>query len=443
MRIFILLALLLYPASAEILEVYPNPFNEEEEYVKILCNSNCTFTDFEKEMKFEKGIHYIAKNSTAFKNKFGFYPDAEGVSLSNNGELIALIEENSVEYFNWAWIYLDEGVIYFKERGKWDFRYEGWSSFEPIEDEVSGRLILCPCDYRLKGEGIVYAYTIYDTESFEGNFTFAVDSTPVGGIPLNVKMLEENSKVYYLKSKVYRNFHAKFAVVGNKVVITTENWKWDKRGIVVEFNSEKISEALKELFYNDLKCSAQPKSFKNYVKVERGKGKSFDFSGKVALYVMPENNPVFDFIRSAKKRLYVTAPTLDFEYFNGTPLLDEILNASKRGVDVKILVSYGDLEFLEEYGIEVEKLKNPKIHGKYLISDSSVLITSANLNKYGLKLNREIALKIEDEKLADKLAEEFLRDFKKGFDEREYLYLLLSSVGFFVAALIFLKRQQS
>ncbi|ADC64923.1 conserved hypothetical protein [Ferroglobus placidus DSM 10642] len=443
MRIFVLLLLLLYPASAEIIEVYPNPFKEEEEYVKIFCHGNCIFTDFEKEIKFGRGVHYLAKNATAFKDKFGFYPDADGISLSNNGELIALIEENSTEYFNWVWRYLDEGVVYYKENGKWDFRYEGWSSFKPVEDEVSGKLILCPCDYKLKGEGVVYSYTIYDAESFEGDFTFAVDANPVGGIPLNVKILEENNEVYYLKSKIYKNFHAKFAVVGDKVVITTENWKWDKRGVVVEFSSKKISKTLKDVFYNDLKYSSKPKSFKNYVKVERGNGKSFDFSGKVTLYVMPENNPVFDFIRNAKKRLYLVAPNIDFEYFNGTPLLDEILNASKRGVDVKILVSYGDLEFLENQGVEVEKLENPKIHGKYLISEDSVLITSANLNKYGLKLNREIALKIEDKKLADKLAEEFLRDFKKGFDEREYIYLLLSSIGFFVAVLIFLKRQQS
>ncbi len=436
----VFLLLLFTPTSAEILEVYPNPYNEEEEYVKILCESNCTFTDFEREFEFGEGVHYVAKNSTAFYHKFGFYPDAEGLSLANGGEEIVLKDGRKTETFNWAWLYLDEGVIYFKRNGSWDFKYENWSSFKPVRDSVAGRLILCPCDYRLEGSGIVYSYAIYDVDTFRGNFTFAVDSSPIGGVPMNVKLLR--GEVYFLRSGEYKNFHAKFAVVGDRVVITTENWKWDKRGVIVEFESEKISKTLKDVFYSDLKYSTTPKTFGSFVKSGRGEGKVFSFGGNVTLYVMPDENPIFDFIRCAKSRLYIVSPTIDFEYFNGTPLLDEIVSASRRGVDVKVLVSYGSLDFLENYGIDVEYLKNPKIHGKYMISDEKVLVTTANLNKYGLKLNREVALIVEDKNLADKLADAFTNDFKKGFHVEQYLLLLLSALAFLFSSFLLLKRKQ-
>ena len=436
----LILTLLTFSSSAEILEVYPNPYNEEEEYVKISCQNNCTFTDFEKEFSFGEGIHYIAKNSTAFYKKFGFYPDAEGISLANSGEEIVLRDGTKVDVFNWAWLYTDEGIIYFKRNGSWDFKYEGWSSFKPVADFVSGKFILCPCDYKIEGEGIVYSYTIYDVDTFRGNFSFAVDASPAGGIPMNVKLL--SGKIYFLSSEIYRNFHAKFAVVGDKVVVTTENWKWNKRGVVVEFESERISEVLREVFYSDVRFSTSPKTFGKFVKTERGSGKTINFEGRVTLYVMPDENPIFGFIRKAKSRLYVVAPAVDFEYFNGTPLLDELVKASERGVEVKVLVSYGDLNFLESYGIDVEYLRSPRIHGKYMISDESVLVTSANLNKYGLKLNREIALIIEDKNLADELAENFMKDFRKGFDPKSYLLLLLSALTFLLTSTLLLRRKQ-
>ncbi len=442
LKIIIIFALLIAKVSGEILEIYPNPRDENQEYVKIRCNETCVFTDFESEFKFEKGVHYIARNSSAFKERFGFYPDAEGILLSNSGEVVELVDGSATEVFNWADVYLDEGVIYFKKDGRWDFRYEDWSSFKHVSDNVSGEIIISPCEFVLNGSGIVYSYTVFDFDSFEGNFTFAVDGDPAGGVPLNVKVLDDRFDVHYLKAKSYKSFHAKFAVVGNKSVITTENWKWDKRGVIVVVNSEKFSNLLKRVFENDLKYSGDaPKSFGKFVKYGKGKGKRLKFEGYAELYVLPDENPIFDFVKSAKRRLFIVAPSIDFSGF-AAPLLDSILEAKRNGADVKVLVSYGSVEYLKKYGVDVGKLESPKIHGKFIVADDSVLITSANLNEYGLKLNREVAVVIRNEDVADFFSEVFMEDFNGGFNVYHYLSLTISSVGFFLAVVLVLRRLQ-
>ena len=438
--------LLLFPANAcKILEVYPNPYGDDAaEYVKVQCDGKCFFTDGESNFTLTKSVAYIARNSTAFKEKYGFYPDFEGIRLSNSGEDVKLICGKEKDEFNWNF-YRDEGVVYFRTKAGWDFRYEDWSDFKPVRDHVKGKLIITPAKYIVKGNGVIASYFVSD-KNFDGNLEFVVDAKPIGGVPLNEYMLSKNYEFHFLSSNSYRHFHYKFAVLGKKVVITTENWKWNNRGVIVEFESEKVAYLLKNVIRHDLRYSGRHGKIDGVIKGGVGEGKKMDFEADVTVYAMPDYNPVFEFIRESKSYLFIAAPYIDFRWFNGTPLLDEIVNASERGVKIKIMLNEYDEKtaFLLSSipNVEVKAVKLPEfdeLHAKYLISDGKVLITSANLNKYGLKLNREIAIVIYSKDVEKFMRDVFISDWT-GRNEINPI-ISLSFLGIVVfAAFYFIKR---
>ncbi|MEM0215617.1 MAG: phospholipase D-like domain-containing protein [Archaeoglobaceae archaeon] len=84
-------------------------------------------------------------------------------------------------------------------------------------------------------------------------------------------------------------------------------------------------------------------------------------------------------------------------------MLSAIQKAKANGAEVTIVLSEeysGDeTKILQREGFEVKKIRN--LHGKAIIADDRVLITSANMNMFGLKLNREIGLIIESKDVAD------------------------------------------
>ena len=440
-----LILLIIAPATAcEILEVCPNPYGDDgAEYVKVRCDE-CVFTDGEDSFNVT-GTAYIARNATAFKEKFGFYPDFEGIKLSNSGEDIYLICGDKTDRFNWKF-YRDEGVIYYRTQKGWDFRYEDWSSFDPVRDHVSGSIIVTPAEYTLKGRGIVASYFVGD-DVFDGDFEFIVDGSPAGGIPLEEYVLSKEYKFHFLSSNSYENFHYKFAVIGDRVVITTENWKWDNRGIIIDFKSKKIADLLKKVFYNDLKYEGEMGKIDGPKESGKGKGKRLDFDADIEVHVMPDSNPVFDFIENSSGYLYIAAPYINPEWFEGTPLIDAIENASKRGV-VKIMLSDCKksrevIELLNSIpNVEAKIVKSPEfdnLHAKYLVTDGKVLITTANLNKYGLKLNRELAVVIYDKKVEEFMKGVFLEDWK-GEREINAVFSLISLGLVVLLSLYFVKR---
>lgn len=441
-----LLALIITPAAGcKILEVYPNPYGDEgAEYVKVWCDS-CIFTDGEDNFTVT-GTAYVARNSTAFKEKFGFYSDFEGIKLSNSGEDIYLICNNTTDKFNWKF-YRDEGVIYFRTEKGWDFRYEDWSRFDPVKDYVEGSIIITPAEYVLEGEGIVASYFVTE-DNFKGNFEFIVDANPVGGIPLEEYELSKKYKFHFLSSNSYKNFHYKFAVIGDHVMITTENWKWDNRGVIVDFESGKVADLLRKVFYNDLKYEGEMGKVDGPKESGKGKGKRLDFKAEIEVHIMPDSNPVFDFIENSRDYLYIAAPYINFEWFDGVPLLNAIENASKRGVKIRVMLNDYDrnreiAEILNAIpNVEAKILKSSEfdeLHAKYLLTDGKVLITSANLNKYGLKLNREIAVVIQDQKVEEFMKNVFLEDWENKRETNAVFSLI--SLGFVVLIALYLIRR--
>jgi|Deesub1362A_J573_1020465.scaffolds.fasta_scaffold02730_3 hypothetical protein len=437
----IVLLLFLSNSKAHIIEICPNPYESDgAEYVKVFCDKNCSLTDGEDEIRFD-GTVVAAKDRDVFFKSFGYYPDVEFSSkfaLSNSGEEILLYQNgeliDSFTYGREGFNYLDDGVIYFRNGNSWDFRYQDWTSFEPLADYVRGTITVSPVDYRIQAEKelILASYTFTDFTLSElkdegVKIEVFVDASPVGGIPVEEVEALRGINAHFLKSNSFKNFHYKFAVIDDqKVIITTENWKWDKRGYIVEFESENISMLLKNVLNHDIIYDGESASTGGLKGEEMySTGKEFNFEGSVEVFILPDYNPVFDLISNATARLYIQVPYIDFQWFYGTPLLDSILSAAENGAEVKILLDgkynaeknrktadfINGLAERRDLDLEARIMKKLPLHAKMVVADDKSLITSANFNKYGLKLNREVGIIIHSEDASNFLAEQFTEDW--------------------------------
>lgn len=433
-------------ASGHIVELCPNPYGSEgAEYIKADCSgdNDCYLTDGEGKIEFTGSIT-AAKNSSAYSSAFGSSPDREFSSrfaLANSGETISLFKDDElIDSFTYGEDIdlLEEGVIYFRDNDGWDFRYQDWSGFKSVEDNVSGRIIVSPADYAVEAEEEIelasYTLTNYQFSQLakEGvEVEVFLDATPVGGIPLEESEAIRGLETHFLDAESYRNFHYKFAVIDSqRVVLTTENWHWDNRGYIVEVESVKAA----DFFHNVLEHDIKYEGHKGKVgDIEGGNGESypssgreFNFNGRVEFFVLPDVNPVFDHISGASNRVYIQVPYMDFKWFNGTPLLDSILSATEKGAEVKILLdskynkegNQRTADFLNEVAekrgldIKVKLMEYMPLHAKMVVADDHTLITSANFNRYGLKLNREAGLIIYDNKATESVAQQFEKDWK-------------------------------
>ena len=124
-------------------------------------------------------------------------------------------------------------------------------------------------------------------------------------------------------------------------------------------------------------------------------------------------------IRRAKKRIYIENP-----YFTEKALVEELVLAKERGVDVKVIfpavndmVVYDKINLkIANYFIEkgIEVYLYPKMtHVKAAVYDNWACLGSANFNKLSMFNNREINIAFSDEKKVNELIENlFLKDFE-------------------------------
>ncbi len=427
------MSVFLLPVSASrIVEVCPNPYGSDDaEYVIVNATAFCVLDDGEGEVPINStGIVVVAKNITAYELTFGKKADiqfSKRFALSNEGETIRLLEGGKVvDKFTYK---PKEGMIFFRTSKGWDFRYQDWTSFSPVDVLTRIKVIVSPASYCFRGSTIWLAsYTFTDLRTVKGNITLFLDASPVGGIPVEELEISKRYKTYFLSSTSYKNFHYKFATDGKKVVITTENWKWSKRGFIVEFESERAARLLKNVLLHDVRCSSQPgKAGGLKADYSMGTGKIREFESRVEVFVLPDCNPVFDFISKARQRLYIEVPYMDFTWFDDSmPLLDAILKAARNGTEVKIILdsehnkerNERTLEFLKRIaiaeGLNIDgRLSRMPLHGKLVISDDDALITSANFNRYGLRLNREVGIILYGKDASEWLAGQFMSDWEK------------------------------
>lgn len=116
-------------------------------------------------------------------------------------------------------------------------------------------------------------------------------------------------------------------------------------------------------------------------------------------------------IRRAKKRIYIENP-----YFTEKVLVEELVLAKQRGVDVKIILpGVNDLVIYDKTNLKIANyfIENdidvyfyPKMtHVKAAVYDNWACVGSANFNKLSMFKNREINVAFYDEKLVNELIE--------------------------------------
>ena len=289
------------------------------------------------------------------------------------------------------------------------------------------------------------------------NATIIADDSPVGGLTNESRHIFcslKNASIY-LYSGPLRFMHAKYIISGDKVLVSSENFgdsgfpaspTHGNRGWGAVVEDRNISMALKEIFAEDLKNSKKFSCDRNYtVKREQITGSyrpvfaAKKYAGGASLIIAPNAiKPLADLINSAKSRIMVEQFYI-YRYFDrktksDNPLLEALIDAARRGVNVSVLLDsfYYNVEsedpnsnlYTAEYANNISKSERlpmearlidlsggiEKLHNKGLIIDDSVLISSINWNENSPARNREIGILIKGE-AADYFREVFNHDF--------------------------------
>jgi len=129
---------------------------------------------------------------------------------------------------------------------------------------------------------------------------------------------------------------------------------------------------------------------------------------------LPATQASREVLETASGRLEVMNP-----YFTDPGMIDRIVDAAERGVDVRILVSEqsnngpADAALKHEYGrmldAGVEIWEYPAImHAKVTIADDTLVVGTVNYDAWALYRNLEIALIFEDAQLAEEARQVFV-----------------------------------
>ncbi|MFP4628532.1 MAG: phospholipase D-like domain-containing protein [Halobacteriales archaeon] len=300
------------------------------------------------------------------------------------------------------------------------------------------------------------------------------EGRPVGGIPASMAdaldRLDAAGVPVTLHGGPYARWgyhHAKYAVVDDRLLVATENWKPSglggraNRGWGVVVENASLADAAVDLFeadasWRDARRWGAVRDAVDPVDVDPADGR---FAARhtplevdraaATLLVGPEavEAGLVEAIRDADERLDVLQMSVGGRT---TPPVREAIAAARRGVDVRVLLS-GSWEVAEENRrfademaaiAEAEDLdlavelagpnaRFTRIHAKGLVVDGErVLLGSVNWNNHSIRENRELLLAIDDPTVADY----FTRAFEADWPGPERWTLRLGLLAAMVAA---------
>ena len=199
--------------------------------------------------------------------------------------------------------------------------------------------------------------------------------------------------------------HDKFFIFDKKIVFTGSTnisntcLTGYNSNIAVIINNEKIANVFEQEFEQMFagKFHNEKSSVVNNEHIKIG---NLDIS----VYFSPANKAgttqVIPILKTAKKSIYIPA-----FYLTRRDMVDELINAHKRGVDVKILMDetcaggkYSNIDYIKNNGIELKiEHWSGKMHMKsMIIDDSTLIIGSMNFTKQGENVNDENCLIIKN-----------------------------------------------
>jgi phosphatidylserine/phosphatidylglycerophosphate/cardiolipin synthase-like enzyme len=179
-----------------------------------------------------------------------------------------------------------------------------------------------------------------------------------------------------------------------------------------------------------------PSNERELVPVPLTEDRVLEGQGDLVPLVSPDGTEdlLLSMIDGTKERLYVEMLSLGMEWENlgnmePSPVLDAVLEAARRGVEVKLLlddnfpstsdndevVSYIN-EIASSEGLDLEArladIQNiSMVHNKGMVADDKVLVSSINWVDTAFRDNREVGLSVELEGLADVFSSYFLQDW--------------------------------
>ena len=285
-----------------------------------------------------------------------------------------------------------------------------------------------------------------------------VEGTPAGGVTAaEIKALKtlslKGADVRVMKQtdgyRAYSYIHSKYAVIdGATTIITSENWQessfTSNRGWGAVIESTDYSVYMENVFESDfnriwdvvsfdsLYPTAESATYARYQK-ESEKGESFRAS--VTPVVSPDNSfrSMKDLLSSADERIY--SEQLDVEY-SWTSSDDNPISwmISSGASDLRLLVDVtfddpNDGDFKDGYGI-IDALSDSSIlvkepefgglaHNKGVIVDDNVWIGSVNWTEGSFKDNREAAVIIESEEIAEYFVGLFMSDWEPSEEQQQ------------------------
>lgn len=212
--------------------------------------------------------------------------------------------------------------------------------------------------------------------------------------------------------KTEKLMHNKFFIFDNKLVLTgSTNISSTGSGgynsnIAIFINDSKVAQIYKNEFeqmYNGKFSTEKEKLKKDELK-------------NLKIYFSPKDNvlqnEILPSIKNAKKAIYISA-----FYLTEKNIINELISAKKRGVDIYIMVDALGAKNFSKIIIELRKNKIPVIvenwggknHEKTMMIDFEKLITgSSNFSKSGLFYNDENIISIKDPEIAKFYADYFL-----------------------------------
>ncbi|NUB91770.1 phospholipase [Haloterrigena sp. SYSU A121-1] len=285
------------------------------------------------------------------------------------------------------------------------------------------------------------------------------ESSPVGGAPAATESVLEtlvdggvDVRVIGGADSRYRYHHPKYAVVDDRVLVTTENWKpsgvggESSRGWGVRLESESLAADLATVFDADFEgrdttsgaAYRRNASFVDDGPVFSAPDPEFPTAHdpstvpveSAELLLAPDNaeRRLNSLLESADDEILVLQPSIA----DDVSLLKSTLEAARRGVDVRILLGSAeynadenaalarDVERIaddESLALEVELVEETnafeKIHAKGVVIDREVAVVgSANWNENSFRNNREVVLALHGEEVASYYADVFEADWR-------------------------------
>ena len=239
---------------------------------------------------------------------------------------------------------------------------------------------------------------------------YSSDKEYYKGTPELVKLADESMSDYKKGQPTNTNklMHNKFMIVDSKTVYTG-SMNFSHTGLsdynantVIIINSSEVADLYKHEFEQML--SGKFHNEKIPLKMQN----TFDVSGsKISVYFSPYDKTskyIIPLINSAKEYIYL--PTFLITHSN---ISDALINAKRRGVDIKIIIDAGNtstlhskLDILRKAGVQVKtEIFAGKMHSKTMIIDNKYIIAgSMNFSNSGENKNDENCLIIENHKLA-------------------------------------------